>query len=145
MSGGADWVKLRTDLFQNSKIIYIRSLPGGDTLALLWAAVLCAAGRANDGGNLCITCGKPHTEDSFAREYGFKKAEISRGFLTFSGLGMLEKDGDTWAVSGWYEHQNAEALDEKKAQAAQRAKAYRQRKRQAVADLEEYREGLEDA
>ena len=44
------WIKLSTGLPDNRKIKQIRTLPDGDTIALMWIFLMCLAGNSNDDG-----------------------------------------------------------------------------------------------
>ena len=49
------WVKLTTDMFDNRKIKYLRKLPEGNNIVLIWVMLLTMAGRCNSGGMIFIT------------------------------------------------------------------------------------------
>jgi len=161
---GAAWVKLDTGLAHNPKVQYLRTQDDGDTLVLCWVLLLCLAGRINDGGRLHLLpfqsfpqapenvesvenwlSGMWKTQEGrdflaqMSQELGQKPAKIERVYTLCTRLKMVEFCDGFLVISGWYEHQNAEAMEERKAQDAARAKAYRLRKRQAEADLETYR------
>ena len=161
---GARWVKVDANLSHNPKVQYMRTQPDGDTLVLCWVLLLCYAGRINDGGRLHVAPFRsfpqaPQNVESvenwlsdmwktpegseflaeMAQELGQKPAKIQRVYTLYTRLKMVEFSDGFLVVSGWYEHQAAEAMEEQKAQAAARARAYRQRKREGERDLEAYR------
>lgn len=161
---GASWVKLDTHLFTNPKIAHLKAKPNGSELVLLWVYLLCRAGRINDGGRLhvlpiesfpqvpsdCGKCGKlddgmwktPESTEFLAEisaEIGQKVQQIRAGFEQFFRLKMVTFEDGFATISGWYDHQNVEAMDELRAKSAERSRAYRQRKREGEADLEAFR------
>ena len=44
------WIKLNTAMFDNSKIKYIRTLPEGNNMVLIWVMLLSKAGKCNANG-----------------------------------------------------------------------------------------------
>lgn len=53
--GDIRWIKLSTDMFDNRKIRYIRSLPEGDKMALIWIQLLVQAGKCNANGHIFLS------------------------------------------------------------------------------------------
>ena len=166
---GAMWVKLDTHLFANPKIAYLKAKPNGAELVLLWVCLLCRAGRINDGGRLNVvpfesfpqvspTCGKcgklpddmwktPEISEflgEISAEIGQKIVQIRAGFEQFFRLKMVGIEDGFMVILGWYDHQSVESMEEYKAKHAERSRAYRQRKREAEADLETFRKELQE-
>lgn len=67
------WIKIRLDMFDNRKIKYLRSLPEGDKIVLIWIQLLVQAGKCNAGGHIFISENVPYTIDSLANELQFDK------------------------------------------------------------------------
>ena len=63
------WIKLSTGLPDNRKIKQIRTLPDGDTIALMWIFLMCLAGNSNDDGFVFFTKEIPYTDEMLAEEF----------------------------------------------------------------------------
>ena len=55
------WIKLSVDMFDNKKIRYLRRLPDGNNIVLIWIMLLTLAGRSNAGGYIMLTEDIPYT------------------------------------------------------------------------------------
>lgn len=60
------WVKLSLDLFDNRKIKYIRKLPEGNNIMIIWIYLLTLAGKCNSGGMIFLTEDIPLDENMLA-------------------------------------------------------------------------------
>ena len=49
------WIKLSSNIFDNTKIKQIEVLPDGDTIIVIWVKLLCLAGNINDNGFVYLT------------------------------------------------------------------------------------------
>ena len=105
------WVKLSTDLFKNPKINYLRRLPEGDRLALLWVMLLTLAGRCNAGGAIFLTENTPYTPKMLADELGIREKVILSALSHFEQLDMIRQDSGYIILTGWEEQQNTEGLE----------------------------------
>ena len=66
-----EWIKITTDMFDNRKIKYLRTLPEGNNIVLVWVMLLTMAGRCNSGGMIFLTENIPYTTKILADELGF--------------------------------------------------------------------------
>ncbi|MDO4982046.1 MAG: phage replisome organizer N-terminal domain-containing protein [Eubacteriales bacterium] len=105
------WVKLSTDLFKNPKINYLRRLPEGDRLALIWVMLLTLAGRCNAGGAIFLTENTPYTPKMLADELGIREKVILSALSHFEQLDMIRQDSGYIILTGWEEQQNTEGLE----------------------------------
>ena len=123
------WVRVATDIFDNPKIKYLRSLPKGDTLVLLWLWLIARAGKCNAGGRVYIAEGTPYSPTLIASEIGAKSTVVSQGLDAMERLNMIERttDGEI-LILGWEEHQNASGMDKIREQNRERVKRCRERK-----------------
>ncbi|MDF2563756.1 MAG: hypothetical protein K0Q53_151 [Massilibacillus sp.] len=104
---------MNTDMFDNAKIKYIRNLPQGNDILLIWIMVLVKAGRCNANGFIFLTENVPYECQTFANEFGLQPSIVDLAFKTFEYLKMIEVDGQGFiCVIGWEEHQNAAKLEE---------------------------------
>ena len=84
------WIKLMTDMFDNSKIKYIRTLPEGNNIVLIWVMLLTKAGKCNSNGYIFLTENIPYTPNMLASEFGFEINTIHLALGTLSKLNMIQ-------------------------------------------------------
>ena len=120
------WVKLSTDLFDNRKIKYLRRLPEGNDLALIWVMLLTLAGRCSADGTIFLAENLPYTPDILADELGFEESTVQFALNTFEKLGMIgENEDGVLFITGWEEHQSLEKLEKIREQTKARVARYR--------------------
>ena len=124
------WIQLSIDMFNNRKIKYLRSLPEGNNIILIWVALLTIAGRCNAGGMIFLTENVPYSPEMLASELGFEKNTVLLALEALKRLGMIQDYNDALLITGWEEHQNIDGLARIKEQ--NRIRKQRQREREAV-------------
>lgn len=135
---GVQWIKVATDLFDNRKIKYLRRLPDGDSMCLIWLMLLTLAGRCNAGGLIFLTEDMPYTQDMLADELGFEEDTIRAALTTLRRLGMVEETEDGFlCLPGWEEHQNTAGLE--------KLQKIRQQNRKRVSDYRARQQENENA
>ena len=105
------WIKLHTAMFDNSKIKYIRTLPEGNNMVLIWVMLLSKEGKCNANGFIFLTESIPYTSQMLAAEFGFDVYLIELALGTFGKLNMIHLENQIIQIAGWEEHQNIEGLD----------------------------------
>lgn len=108
------WIKLSTGLPDNRKIKQIRTLPDGDTIALMWIFFMCLAGNSNDDGFVFFTKEIPYTDEMLAEEFKMDINTIRLGLATFEKFGMIEIVDDFICLSAWEKWQSTDKLSELK-------------------------------
>lgn len=110
---GADirWVKLTTDMFDNRKIKYLRKLPDGNNIVLIWVMLLTMAGRCNSGGMIFLTENIPYTTKMLADELDFEENTVTLALKALEQLDMVVTDDGFFRISGWDEHQNIDGME----------------------------------
>ena len=106
------WIKITTDMFDNRKIKYLRKLPEGNNIVLIWVMLLTMAGRCNSGGMIFLTENIPYTTKLLADELNFEEATVQLALKALAQLEMIVTDGDYFMIAGWQEHQNTDRLAE---------------------------------
>ena len=97
----------------NRKIKQIRTLPEGDSIALLWVFLICLAGEINEGGRISFSAEIPYTEEMLANQFRMDVSVIRMGLKTFKQFGMIEYGDDgSFCLIGWEEHQAEDKLAE---------------------------------
>lgn len=124
------WIKLHTGMFDNAKIKYIRTLPEGNNMVLIWVMLITKAGQCNSNGFIFLTESIPYTPQMLASEFGFDTYLIELALGTFSKLDMIHLENHNICITGWEEHQNIEGLEKIREQTRERVKKFRERQKQ---------------
>ena len=132
MGKDVEWVKLQTDMFDNKKIKYIRTLPEGNNIVLIWVMLLTMAGRCNSGGLVFLTENIPYTTKILADELKFEESIVVMAIGVLEQLEMITTDGNRLLISGWEEYQNVDGLEKIREQTRLRNIEYRKRKRELL-------------
>lgn len=123
------WIKFDVDMFDNEKIKYMRTLPDGDKLVLIWVMLLAKAGKCNAGGMICITEKVPCSLQYLADELKFPENTISLALQTMQKLDMIDIENDFILISDWEGHQSVDRLEQLKEQNRKRVAKHRQQKK----------------
>lgn len=123
------WIKLNTDMFDNAKIKYLRTLPEGDKIVLIWVMLLAKAGKCNSNGFIFLTESIPYTAEMLAAEFDFEITTIQLALGSLSKLGMINLEEHHICITGWEEHQNIEGLDKIREQTRLRVAKYRDKQK----------------
>lgn len=126
------WIKLSTGLPDNRKIKQIRTLPDGDTIALMWVFLMCLAGNSNDDGFVFFTKEIPYTDEMLAEEFKMDINTIRLGLATFEKFGMIEIVDDFICLSAWEKWQSTDKLSELKEYNRIKKRESRARKRKEM-------------
>lgn len=128
-----EWVKITTDMFDNRKIRYLRRLPEGNNIVLIWVMLLTLAGRCNAGGMIFLTEDIPYSPAMLADELGFKESTVTVALQALERMGMISATDDgAICLPGWEDHQNVAGLDKIRTQTKRRVAEYRERQKQAL-------------
>ena len=124
------WIKLTTDMFNNRKVKYLRKLPDGNNIVLIWVMLLTIAGRCNAGGIIFLTENVPYTTKMLADELDFEENTVILAIKALENLNMIVTRNGYFTVAGWEEYQNIEGMDKIRAQ--NRLRKQRQREKQKL-------------
>ena len=100
------WIKLSVDMFDNKKIRYLRRLPEGNNIVLIWVMLLTLAGRCNSGGMIFLTENIPYTPKMLADELDFKENTVCLALAQLEQLGMIYTDEECFVVTNWNRYQS---------------------------------------
>ena len=128
-----EWIKITTDMFDNRKIKYLRTLPEGNNIVLIWVMLLTMAGRCNSGGMIFLTENIPYTTKILADELGFDENIVKVAIAALEKLNMVTTNSGCLLIPGWEEYQNAEGLEKIREQTKLRVQKYRERQK-AITD-----------
>ena len=123
------WIKLNTDMFDNAKIKYLRTLPQGESIVLIWVMLLTKAGYCNSNGYIFLTENIPYTHEMLASEFGFELNVIRLALISLQKLNMIQLKEEKILISSWSEHQNIDGLEKIREQTKKRVAKYRQQKK----------------
>ena len=123
------WVKITTDMFDNRKIKYLRTLPDGNSVILIWIMLLTMAGRCNSSGMIFLTENIPYTTKMLADELNFEENTVVLALKALQNLGMIFFDGEYFSISNWEKYQNIDGLEKIKEQAKERVAKHREKKK----------------
>jgi predicted phage replisome organizer len=107
-------------MFNNRKIKYLRSLPEGNNIILIWVMLLTIAGRCNTSGMIFLTENVPYTTKMLAKELDFEENTIILAINALVQLGMIDYYNENLLITGWEEHQNIDGLEKIREQARKR-------------------------
>ena len=128
-----EWIKITTDMFDNRKIKYLRTLPEGNNIVLIWVMLLTMAGRCNSGGMIFLTENIPYTTKILADELGFDENIVKVAIAALEKLNMVTTNSGCLLIPGWEEYQNAEGLEKIREQTKLRVQKHRE-KQKAITD-----------
>ena len=123
------WVKLTTDMFDNRKIKYLRKLPDGNNIVLIWVMLLTMAGRCNAGGMIFLTENVPYTPKMLADELDFEENTVILALKALENLDMIVTDNGFFTIAGWEEYQNIEGMEKIREQNRLRQKKWYAKKK----------------
>jgi len=84
------FIKLDINIMNDSKIKFIRKLPNGDGLIVLWIGILCLGMKASEPGIVEIGDGIPFTAETLATELDIQLNTVKLGLETFVKFKMVE-------------------------------------------------------
>lgn len=122
------WVKLTTDMFDNRKIKYLRKLPDGNNIVLIWIMLLTMAGRCNAGGYIFLTENIPYTPKMLSDELDFEENTVILALQALENLDMIIADNGAIAIAGWDVYQNIEGMEKIREQNRKRVAKHREKK-----------------
>lgn len=123
------WIRINTDMFDNAKIKYLRTLPEGNNIILIWVMLLTKAGKCNSNGYIFLTENIPYTVDILAAEFDFEVSTVNLALGALSRLNMIQQKEEILLVTGWEEHQNAEGLEKIREQNRQRQAKFKEKQK----------------
>lgn len=124
------WIKVTVDMFEDSKIEFLRSLPEGDSVIVIWLQLLSLAGKSNADGYLLITDGIPYTEQVLSNTLRRNPVLLQYALETFLKLKMINVEDGPFHITKWEKHQSAMRMEEIKSKSALKQAAYRERQKE---------------
>ncbi len=126
------WIKIATDMFNNRKIKYLRTLPEGNIIVLIWVMLLTMAGRCNSNGMIFLTENIPYTPKMLADELDFEESTVQLALTALENLNMVVSTNGFFTIAGWAEHQNIEGMEKIREQNRKRKQIQRAREKEQL-------------
>lgn len=126
---GVKWIKLATGLPDNKKIKQLRTLPDGDTIALMWVFMMCLAGETNEDGMVYFTREVPYTDEMLANQFDMDINTVRLGLTSFQKYGMIEIIEDMICLPSWEKWQATDKLSEIREQTRKRVAKHREKQK----------------
>ena len=125
----SNWIKIMTNIFDNNKIKYIRTLPDGNNIALFWIMLLVKAGQCNENGYVLVTQNIAYSEELLAEEFKFSVTLVKAALKLFEQLQMISFENSVIYIENWAKYQNVEGLEKIKENNRIRQARYRAKKK----------------
>ncbi|WP_080022454.1 phage replisome organizer N-terminal domain-containing protein, partial [Clostridium thermobutyricum] len=132
---GVKWIRLNTDMFDNAKIKYLRTLPEGNNIVLFWVMLLAKAGKCNSNGYIFLTENIPYSPEMLAAEFDFEVNTVNLALMSLSNLNMIQLEEHILLIPSFDEHQNAEGLDKIREQTKKRVAKYREKQKRLESNV----------
>lgn len=127
---GADWIRLYTDFFDNSKIKQIRLHKKGDMIICVWIALMCLAGKQNRCGVFMVTDAIPYSLEGLASEIGRNPNDFKIAMENLLKYEMIINIDGVYAIKNWGVYQQQlDTLDRQREQNRERVAKYRERQK----------------
>ena len=119
------WIKLSTNMFDDEKIKLIRTMPEGDSIALIWVQILCLAGKINDGGLVYMGQNLAYSDEMLATILGHPVSTMRIALSALEQFNMISVAPDqTIDVLNWTKHQSTDKMAQVKEQNRIRQQRY---------------------
>lgn len=123
--GAVKWIKILTDIFDDEKILLIESLPGADSIIVIWFKLLCLAGKNNNSGVFLLNERIPYTDEMLATIFRRDVNTVRFALKTFADFEMIEVIDKVITIPNWSKHQTLDAYEKRK----ERDRLYQREKR----------------
>lgn len=111
------YIKLRTDMYADTKFKIIDTKPERDTIHYIWTRLLTLAAKVNLMGDLFMSRNLPYTLETLAIELNRSEEQIKIAIDVFLELEMIEFiDGGIYRVKNFAKHQNIKVEEKVKSQ-----------------------------
>ena len=112
------YVKLRSDMYEDTKFKIIDTKPERDMIHCVWTKFLTLAAKVNLMGDLFMSRNLPYTIETLAIEFNRSEEQIKLAIDVFLELEMMELiDGRIYRVKNFAKHQNIKVEEKAKSEA----------------------------
>ena len=139
------WIKLSVNMFNDEKIKLIRTMPEGDSIALIWIQILCLAGKINDGGLVYMGQNLAYSDEMLATILDHPLNTMRVALSTFEQFGMIDMNNQGEIdIINWEKHQSTDKMARIQKQNRDRKRKYDLRKKLLALGCLLYRSGAAD-
>lgn len=124
---GLRWIKIDTNVFNDTKIQLIENMPDGDAIIVIWFKLLALAGREFTNGVFVINDKVACTDEMLATVFRKKVGTVRLALQTFEDLNMVELLDGTYSITNWGKYQSADKYDHVKELARKRKQKQREK------------------
>ena len=126
------WLKTRTGLFSDPRILCLMNQANGDSYIVLWFFLKDMAGTINDNGFVYVSGQEAMTTQLIAKCLHRRRPFIEKGLTLLEKLELIERSGNGMIrIIIWDELQDFQRDEKKREQTKERVRRYRERQRQA--------------
>lgn len=126
------WLKTRTGLFSDPRILFLMNQANGDSYIVLWFFLKDMAGTINDNGYVYVSGREAMTTQLIAKCLHRRRPFIEKGLALLEKLELIERDGSGLIrITIWAELQDFQRDEKRREQTRERVQRYRERQRQA--------------
>lgn len=123
------WIKIVTDIFDDEKILLIKSMPDADSILVMWFELLCLAGKKNRDGIVTLTDKIAYTDEMLSNILRRPLSTVRLALQTFEQLEMIEIVNGAICITNWEKHQNLDKMEQIREQTRQRVAKHREKQK----------------
>ena len=112
--GDVKWIKVVVDIFDDEKMLLIESMPGRDSITVIWFKLLCLSGRSCSGGVLLLNSHIPYTCEMLATIFRRPLPSVRKALEVLEQFGMIETKDGAINIPNWGKHQNLDAIESRR-------------------------------
>ena len=126
------WLKTKTGLFSDPRILFLMNQPNGDSYIVLWFFLKDMAGTINDNGFVYVSGREAMTTQLIAKCLHRRRPFIEKGLALLEKLELIERDENGLIrIAIWDELQDFQRDEKRREQTRERVQRYRERQRQS--------------
>jgi len=129
------WLKTRTGLFSDPRILFLMNQSNGDSYIVLWFFLKDMAGTINDNGYVYVSGREAMTTQLIAKCLHRRRPFIEKGLALLEKVELIERDASGLIrIAVWDELQDFQRDEKKREQTRERVQRYRERQRQSQSE-----------
>ena len=129
------WLKTRTGLFSDPRILYLMNQSNGDSYIVLWFFLKDMAGTINDNGYVYVSGREAMTTQLIAKCLHRRRPFIEKGLALLEKLELIKRNENGMIrIAIWDELQDFQRDEKKREQTRERVRRYRERQRQSQSE-----------